>query len=282
MNHFKKLEFGHRLRRMRIYLRNKPKIDSEDVKIGKNVVFGRNVKIEAKRVRIGDGCVINDDVRIHGDNFEIGDYGTVYHNCFFPGGDVCIGHNFWLGTGSIIDGRAGTSIGNNVGIGAHSQLWTHMVFGDIMMGCRFHSEKKLEIGDDVWLAGHNLVSPIKMEDRSLAMFGSLLTKDMEMDKTYAGSPAKDITDKIGSQFAETSIDQRREIMETYLESFGRLHNVEDHNKFAIIYTKADEVFVESDKFEVNVATRTYKKTGRNFEYYLLRYLLPDIKLIPSK
>jgi acetyltransferase-like isoleucine patch superfamily enzyme len=281
MNNFKRLNFKHNLIRLRAFIQKGPKIKSHDIKIGRNVLFGRNVRIEAKRVRIGDGCIIKDNVRICGENFEIGDYGTIYHDCFFPGGDVSIGHNFWLGTGSIIDGRAGTLIGNNVGIGAHSQLWTHMLFGDVMMGCRFHSQKSLKIGNDVWLAGHNLVSPINIEDRSLAMFGSLLTKDMKMDKTYAGCPAKDVTEKIGSQFNTPSEHQKLKIMETYLEKFATLHNIKDFTKFAKIYINRDETFTNSEKFQINLLQRTYKKTGKKFEYYLIRHLLPDVKLLPS-
>ena len=35
----------------------------------------------------------------------------------------------------------GMNIGNNCGIGAHSQLWSHIKYGDMLEGCRFLSEK---------------------------------------------------------------------------------------------------------------------------------------------
>jgi len=54
----------------------------------------------------------------------IRDFATIYPGCFFPGlGNLTIGHNFWLGANSIIDSQGGTTVGNNVGIGAYRQLW---------------------------------------------------------------------------------------------------------------------------------------------------------------
>ena len=276
-----KLKLLHRLRRIVYSVKNRPKIQSKNCKIGKNVTFGKNVHIQAENVIIGDGCIIQDNVRINGKTFVIGDYGTIYHDCFFPGGEVEIGHNFWLGAGSIVDGRAGTTIGNNVGIGAHSQLWTHMVYGDMMEGCRFHSEKKLTIGNDVWLTGHNLVSPVSIGDRSMAMFGSLITKDMGINKTYAGIPAKDITDKLGAQFKENTLAEKRLILETKLLDFIRKIGFESIEEVVEI---AGDIKIDSkamNRITINIQNRTYIKTGSALEFALIRSLLPEIKLTPS-
>lgn len=120
----------------------RPYFASEDVSIGRFVSIGRNVRFHCETVRIGDGVVIQDDVVIDATHFEIGDYGTIYRGCFFPGpGELRMGHNVWIGTRSIVDAQGNTSIGNNVGIGPHSQLWSHMVFGDTLQGCRFHDRE---------------------------------------------------------------------------------------------------------------------------------------------
>ena len=165
---------------------NKPMFSTDDITIGKNVHFGNNVVFDCKKVKIGDGCIFLDNTKVNSTEFSIGDYGTIYQNCFFPGpGKLTIGHNFWLGNNSIVDSQGNTTIGNNVGIGAHSQLWGHMRYGDIMYGCQYHSVKQLSIGNDVWLVGHNLVSPVTIEDRSMALLGSLITQNMLSDKTLS-------------------------------------------------------------------------------------------------
>lgn len=276
-----KLTWKHRARRILYTLRNRPTIKSADAVIGKNVVFGKNVKIVASHLRIGDGCIIGDNVQITCQSFEMGDYGVIYHGCFFPGGTVKIGHNFWLGTGSVVDGRAGTTIGNNVGIGAQSQLWTHMSFGDILQGCRFRSERPLLIGDNVWLVGHNLVSPVTMGDRSMAMLGSLVTKDLEADRTYAGSPAIDMTDRLGSQFEPISAQEQFKLLEDYLVKFAAKYNLGDYKSYISVLTDSSAVFETGSKLQINLPNRTYQKTGTILEYYLIRHLLPDVKLLPA-
>ncbi|HEY5984209.1 MAG TPA: hypothetical protein VIU38_12130 [Anaerolineales bacterium] len=258
----------------------RPRFGTSDVKIGRGVIFGRNVRFACKRVRIGDGVVIQDDVRVEVTDFELGDFGTIYFGCFFPGpGKVKIGHNFWLGNNSIVDGQAETTIGNNVGVGAHSQLWTHMRFGDVVAGCRFDSQKPLNIGDDVWLVGHNLISPVSIGDRSLAMLGSLIVKDIEPDRIVAGSPASDQTGKFGPQFVETPpgkrIEQVRGMIEVFAERFA-ISNIWQAVEVAESFPPARR----PGTTYIDVVGRKYTKTGSLFELLLMRSLLPKAKYIP--
>jgi hypothetical protein len=47
-----------------------------------------------------------------------------------------------------------------------------------------------------------------------------------------------------------------------------------------VFHNVGEQFENSDLIQVNIANRTYKKSGHFLEYYLMRFLLPDIKLVP--
>ncbi|MFZ5822123.1 MAG: acyltransferase [Chloroflexota bacterium] len=261
-------------------LLNRPTLKTKDVKIGRGTVFGRNVRFNCKKVRIGDGVIFQDNVLVEADDFEIGDFGTVYFGCFFPGpGKIRIGHNFWLGNNSIIDSQGGTVIGNNVGIGAHSQLWTHMKFGDVVVGCRFDSVAPLNIGDDVWLVGHNLVSPVTIGDRSLAMLGSLIVKNIPNDRVVAGVPAVDQTDKFGPQFSECTLEKREENLRRIIEEFALNYGI--HNVWNYVeVTKEPLSKGKEKKTIIDVATRNYGKTGTVFELILMRYLLPRAKYVP--
>jgi len=259
---------------------HKPSFSSNDITIGKNVRFGKNVVFNCKKVIIGDGCIFMDNVKVDSTEFRIGDYGTIYQNCFFPGpGKLSIGHNFWLGNNSIIDAQGDTIIGNNVGIGAHSQLWGHMKYGDLMYGCQYNSIKHLSIGNDVWLVGHNLVSPVKIEDRSMALMGSLITKNMFKDRTYGGSPAKDLTDKIGSQFAITSVKEREIFFNKKIDQFCSQKKIKYSDFFNTIILDSDLVITGKTNF--NLSKRKYTKEGTSIEMEFIRYLLPDVKFIPQ-
>lgn len=255
-------------------------INADHISIGKGVKFGRNVVINSKSFVVGDGCVIHDNVKINATNFKLGDYGTIHHDCFFPGpGSLTIGHNFWLGNNSIVDAQGDTQIGNNVGVGAHSQLWGHMVFGDVMAGCKYDVVNQLKIGDDVWLVGHNLVSPVTIGDRSMSMLGSLVTKDMLADHTYAGSPAKDLTEKIGSQFKETSVNERREYFEKRLGDFAAKNKLNVWDFVEVLDSEQEET--NEGKTSFFLQERTYLKKGTNPEMKLLRFLLPRVKFTPK-
>lgn len=255
-----------------------PRISGSDVQIGKDVKFGRDVRIRSKRVRIGDGCRIGDGVEIHATDFELGDFGTIYDRCFFPGpGRLRIGHNFWLGTGSIVDAQGGTSIGDNVGVGAYSQLWTHMKYGDTLAGCRFHSSRALTLGKDVWLVGHVLVSPVTIGDRALVMLGSMVTKDLAGDRTYAGSPAQDVTERFGSQFRERPLDERAAELERRIHEFcSRTGAPASAFRVAI-----GQIERSAGVTVFEVGSRTYTKLGTELERKLMLHLLPDAKFTPA-
>src|SRR5688572_28652482 len=155
-------------------------IKADYIEIGKNVVISpsaiiRGLNGNAKKIIIGDNTYIGDSVQIIVDEFEIGDYCKVIHHTNFHGyKPLKIGHNAWIGQGTIIDSIGGTTIGNNCGIGAYSQLWSHIRYGDPLEGCNYNSNAPLTIGNDVWFVGHCIVSPIIAKDKSMALVGSVI------------------------------------------------------------------------------------------------------------
>ncbi len=257
-------------------------IEAEELVIGLNTIIEPTAKIrgingKAKRIVIGDNCYIGHNVQIICDDFEIGDYSKIQHSTNIHGYLPCkIGHNAWIGQYSIIDSIGGTTIGNNCGIGAHSQLWSHIKFGDTFEGCRFLSENPLQVGNDVWFVGHCIVSPIIAEDKSMAMVGSVITKNMNYNEIYAGSPAKSISEKIGFQFQEISIEEKLFKIEKYLNHWNGVRN-----NFKIVSSTNDVVFEDIKTTYFNVTDRTYTKRNSKEEISFMRFLLPEkAKFIP--
>ena len=238
---------------------NKNNIHVENLVLGKNVVIDETATIKgldgkAKNIYIGDNVYIGASVQIICDNFSIGDYSKIHHHTNIHGYKDCsIGHNAWIGQYSLIDSIGGIKIGNNCGIGAHSQLWTHIKYGDTLEGCQFLYTKSMNIGNDVWFVGHCIVSPINAEDKSMALVGSVITKDMKYNEIYAGSPAVSISSKIGYQFKEISIESKFKKMNEYLESFGI-----NNNKIKIVRDKKEIDFSDNISY-FDVTSRTYKK-----------------------
>ena len=179
---------------------------ADRVQFGRNVVFGPN----CRRVDLGFATLLGDDLYIDVPELSVGDYVKVHRGGLVYGYQPCrIGHNCWIGQSAIIDSIGGTSIGNNVCVSAHSQLWSHMKFGDTLAGCRWNSAKPLVVDDDVWFGGHSIVSPIHAHRRSMLLAGGVITHDMAENNVYAGIPARDITDKVGPQFGP--VDEREQL-----------------------------------------------------------------------
>ena len=249
----------------------------------KNLILGKNVKIEstavirglngpAQNIKIGDNVYIGHNTNIICDNFEIGDYSKFHNHGYVYGYKECkIGHNAWIGQNTIIDSIGGTTIGDNCGIGSNSQLWSHIKYGDTLEGCRFLSNSPLTIGKDVWFVGHCIVSPITAEDRSMALVGSVITKDMKKNHIYAGSPAKDITDKAGNQFKTVTVNEKYEKMNVYLDQFEKIIGTKNHD--ILIVKDQSEFAVGKSCF--SVSDRIYTKKLTYLEQEFMKFLLPE-------
>jgi acetyltransferase-like isoleucine patch superfamily enzyme len=256
-------------------------IQTNELEIGKNVIISpsaiiRGLNGPAKRIKIGDNTYIGDNVQIIVDDLEIGDYCKIHHHCNLHGyKPLRIGHNAWIGQYTIIDSIGGTTIGDNCGIGAHSQLWSHILYGDDLEGCNYNSRKELIIGKDCWFVGHCIVSPIIAKDKSMALVGSVITKDMEENHIYGGSPAKDLTGKIPSQFKKITLDEKYEKMKNHYMSFGSPENIK-------IITEISEIQDENISY-FNASDRTYTKRLSENEISFMKYLLPTkAKFTPLK
>lgn len=254
-------------------------IHCDNITIGKNTVIEPTAVIKgingnSKKIVIGDNCYIGKNVQIIIDDLEIGDYCKIHHGTNIHGYKPCkIGHNAWIGQYTIIDSIGGTTIGNNCGIGAHSQLWSHIKYGDTLEGCRFFSESPLTIGSDVWFVGHCIVSPVNVRDKSMALVGSVITSDMEVNRIYAGSPAKDITDKVGNQFQSVTTEEKYQKMISYLQEVS-LNDIK-------IVTSTSHFNLNDEVTYFDVSTRTYTKKSSENEIKFMNFLLPEkAKFIP--
>jgi acetyltransferase-like isoleucine patch superfamily enzyme len=248
----------------------------ENLQIGKNTFISPKATIRglngpAKRIIIGDNTYIGDNVQIIIDDLEIGDYCKIHHHTNIHGYlPMKIGHNAWIGQGCIIDSIGGVTIGNNCGIGAYSQLWSHIRYGDPLIGCNYNESKPLIIGNDVWFVGHCIVSPIIAEDRSMALVGSVITANMETDQIYAGAPAKNMTQKLKPQFTDISLDEKWELI-------NKIHRTED-----IVIIESDEEIVDDNISYFNIVNRTYTKRNTDSEIEYMKKLQSQlIKFIPK-
>lgn len=197
-------------------------IEGEEVSIAPGARIESGVFIAARRVSIGWGTVIERDTSVRGlgrvmEDFTVGDQAFIgfanqilapafamgdysqLHNSGLSSGykDLSLGHNCWVGQNSILNCTERLSIGNNVRIGTGSQLWTHVASGELLEGCTLYGENPLTLEDNVWVVGGGVISPgLTLGRNTIVMTGSVLTKSTKPFHSYAGVPAKDVSDKL--------------------------------------------------------------------------------------
>lgn len=245
--------------------------------LGSNVVFGKN----CKKIDIGFGCFIGRDVYIDVEELSIGDYTTIHHGSILHGIKTSIGHNCWFGHYTIIDSLGGyTQIGNGVGVGAHSQLWSHMKFGDVLEGCRWNSTGTLILEDDVWLVGHSIVGPIHAKKKAMLMTGSVAVKNLEENQIYAGTPAQNVTDKLGLQFSDLSLKEKISKFEELKRDFERVTGYPSNNFVIVDSFSNQHNFKKLTQF--NLRKRIYLPRYTEDEFRFMKFLLYDkAKFVPA-
>lgn len=267
------------------------KIVADEVHIGNGVRIGDGVSISggvdfttgmlkpAKKVVISDGVFLGHDIEIACPSIEIGDYTMIREYTQITGRkEAKIGSCCWVGQNCILNTHGGLYIGNGVGIGAHSQLWSHIRFGDVLQGCRWEGDTPLIVEDDVWFVGHCLVSPIHAKRKSMAMLGSVITRDMEENHIYAGVPAKDVSDKLGFQYEDVSVDKKYQVMQEKLSEFYELHSEYPQS---IVVVKDSANINGTHKTVFDVSNRTYTKKLTEEEIEFMKFLLVTIKFYPA-
>jgi acetyltransferase-like isoleucine patch superfamily enzyme len=188
------------------YAYSEPTINAKEIKIGKNVKFGKNIIIEGFKgtqieyIEIGDNCVFEDNVRILAGNVIIGK-GNTFHNfvTLLGNGECNIGNYNWFGQYTTLDCTGRLLIGDRNGIGYNCAIWTHfarptstLINGGINPVSALEKVSTTIIGNYCGFPGGNIhVSPgIRVADYTMTFANSVLTKDTTNYGVYRGNPAK--------------------------------------------------------------------------------------------
>jgi acetyltransferase-like isoleucine patch superfamily enzyme len=153
--------------------------------------------------------------------FVTGDYVSLHNHLFVNGVRPCtIGHNVWIGQNCILNARDRLTIGNGVGIGAYSSVWTHGAHGELLEGCIIYKIAPVNIEDDVWIVGsYNVISPgVTIGRRAIVLTGSVVTKDVPRGGCVGGNPARDLSDKLHT-YRDRSLDEKYWMMREFTRDF---------------------------------------------------------------
>lgn len=235
-------------------------------KIHESVDFGN-----LNSLIIGDNVEIGENVKFVGSgDVYIGDYSKIHRNSLFIArGSIRLGNCTWIGERSTIDGTGKLWAGDFLGVGIGACLYSHIQHGDVTEGSKYDRKSELIIGDDVWFVGECFVSPIVAKNKSMAMLGSVIIKDMEENHIYGGNPAKDLTDKIGNPWREVSLEEKIDKVKDLIEAGCKEMNLNKDQFEVVDYLSKN---YDSQKTYYIVGDRQYTKNNNKDEIKMNNWL----------
>jgi acetyltransferase-like isoleucine patch superfamily enzyme len=315
------------IRGEKVTLGDGAQIQAESQLAARTLRLGAGVRVEmrctvgalgeiAEYIEFGDQALLAHDCKMLVPVGIVGDYASIHNHTTINGfAPMLLGHNSWVGQNCMLNANKRLSIGNHVGIGAYSSIYTHGFFGDVLEGCQVHKEAPVTLEDDAWILGaYNIISPgVTVGQKGLVLTGSNVVRDVPANHTVGGAPARDMTDRL-VPFTTRTPGEKLTLMCGFIDEFVQTLYPQDHRKLDdgyrlqtpygsvrvacvsswVDYAPRGEfdhalVLVAAPLGEVHAADqtvfslvdRTYTKTGHPCEVQLIRFLRnPKARFVP--
>jgi len=171
-------------------------IKARVLKIGKNAIIERGCEICVDRFVIGSESIIRKNCMIRGRDIEVGHHFYMDHHAEIGGGGcfgrhsrLRVGNYFHLGSYSMVNTAREVAIGNEVGIGRLSNIYTHGAYLNVLLG--FPEQwGPVRIGSNVWIPCATILPNVTIGDNTVIAACSLVNGDIEGGGLWAGIPAK--------------------------------------------------------------------------------------------
>lgn len=222
------------------------RIHVRELVLGDNVRIGRHVLIQGGRIELKRDCRVGHGSTIKVSNeMVIGEHGIVNEQCEIAGVDVAIGRELWMlptakiGGGSALDAhsslRAGhwlhlgmrslvntaraVVLGDEVGLGTGTALYTHGAYPSAWEG-KPAAFGPITIGDRSWLPGAVVNPSVTIGSDCVIGVGSVVTRDIPSGSMAAGAPARVIKERAYPR--ELLAEQRAAFMGDFLRTFNEI------------------------------------------------------------
>lgn len=165
--------------------------------IGKNVTFGKDVAIDvSERLEIGDRSIIGNYFEISGRWIKIGrEFWSGKHctigggSCFNRPSKLTIGYWGHLGDNAFINTAREVKIGNEVGLGQDTKIYTHGAYQSFLKD--FPVEfGPITIEDNVWCPSAMIMPNVTIGHDTVVGAGAVVTKNIPSGCLAVGMPAK--------------------------------------------------------------------------------------------
>ncbi len=222
-------------------------IFKNNVKIGDDVTF--NI---SERLVIGDRSIIGDKFILEGRDIELGTEFWSGHDCQIGGGScfeknskLRIGYWCHLGNFSFINTSRSVEIGNEVGMGTGTKIYTHGAYLSFLDGfpVEFGS---IKIGNNVWFPGAIILPNVEIGDNVVVGVGSIVTKNIPSGSLAMGAPAKVIRENYYPK--KTTVEDKKNMIDVFIQHF--YENIIDVKAHLLYDVKKDVLILDNNDFGI--------------------------------
>jgi acetyltransferase-like isoleucine patch superfamily enzyme len=265
------------------------KIHTGDLVLGKNVVIPDSAEISGGKIVLRDDVRIGEDVKIEVmESLDIGKGSTIGGHTLIRGRDIVLGREFYanhhaeigggscfeptsklrmgywchLGSYTMINTAMPVNIGNEVGLGRFSNIYTHGAYLSALEGFPVDFAP-VTIGSRVWLPAGTVNPGVTLGDNIVVGAGSIVTRDLPSGCLAFGTPCRVV---------------RENAYPARLTSEEKLHRVAGiFGQWKLPYEVADPTLptirVDSAEFDLArmTVTGSVSKGSEQARNYLRRY-----------
>lgn len=220
-------------------------IYSRELQIGERTTISPLTFLKANRIACGSDVhiaplsIVNGPF-LKGSNISIGNFSRIFPFC-------------WLEPGE------GIQIGNHVGIGGHTLIFTHGVWSNYLQGGPV-SFGPVIIEDHVWLPWRVFIMPnVKIGKGCIIGANSTVTKDVPEYSLAAGSPAKVIKENVNQGIDQANFNSRCDrVMKSYSEYCSRLGREVDLTFEDVKFNDQNISWGQGKKIEIDLNSSQFK------------------------
>jgi len=181
----------------RVVLPPTAEVSGGRIVLGDDVRIGDHVQIEVtESLTVGKGSVLGPHTIVRGRDIVLGrEFYTNHHaeigggSCFERTSRLRTGHWVHFGSHSIVNTAMAVEIGNEVGLGRFTNLYTHGAYLSALDG--FPVEfGPIRLGNRVWLPGATVNPGVTIGEDVVVGVGSVVTKDLPAGCLAVGTPCR--------------------------------------------------------------------------------------------
>jgi len=148
---------------------------SEHLRIGKHSIIGENNRISGRDITLGREFYSNHDAEVGGGS------------CFEQHSKLDVGYWFHLGSYTMINTAMPVTIGDEVGLGRFTNIYTHGAYQSPLFGFPV-KYAPVKIGNNVWIPGATINPGVTIGDNVVVGVNSVVASDIPSGCLAAGSP----------------------------------------------------------------------------------------------